>query len=165
MLWEWITIILRRYKFFQINNLFNSDFDWYKLPNLFHNFLVVSSPDTFNNSKSTRQSKIVLRYFLSRFSWSSFDVPVDMVLSLTSIHYSWSTKISSILSFHNSKLCPSNFSISILDMFDIMILDNILCRYQLLQIDKSHLQVQVQPFSNKGVPLQLNYGSDTTCSE
>jgi hypothetical protein len=35
--------------------LFTRDFDWYKLPNLSHNFFVESSPETFNNTKSARQ--------------------------------------------------------------------------------------------------------------
>ena len=64
--------ILRWYNFFQRNNLFSRDFDWYKFPNLSHSSLAVDSPETFNRTESTRQSRIVLLALLSNFSQSSF---------------------------------------------------------------------------------------------
>lgn len=137
------SLILKRYNFFLRNNLFTSDFNWYKLSSLSHSFFTVSSHDTFNSTKYERQSRILLQAFLSSFCQSFFDVPFGVVLGSTKIHFSLSTKRYSILSFYNSKLCLLNFSISILDVFDILILDNLLHWYQLLEIDRSCLQVQV----------------------
>ena len=73
------SFILKMYNLFWRNNLFTSDFDLYKLPNSSHRFFVVSSPHKFNNIYSARQSQIVLLYFLSSFSQSSFDVQVGVV--------------------------------------------------------------------------------------
>jgi hypothetical protein len=50
------------------------------------------------------------------FSHSSFDIPVEIVLRLTTTHCSQSTRRSFILSFQNSKLWALNFFISILNI-------------------------------------------------
>ena len=126
------SLILKRYNFFWRNNLFTIDFDWYKLPNLSCSFFVASSSHTLSNTKSTRQIKIVIWDFLSNFFQFSSNVPVGLVLGSIVICYSRSTKRSSILSFHNSKLWPLNFLTSILDLFDILLLVNLLHEYPLL---------------------------------
>jgi hypothetical protein len=46
------SLILRRYNFFQRNNLFTRDFDSYKIPNLSQSFFVDYLPETFNNIES-----------------------------------------------------------------------------------------------------------------
>jgi hypothetical protein len=114
------SLILSRYSFFLRNNLFTRYFDWYKLPILSHSFLVEYSPETFNSTKSTRQSQIVLVSLLSSFSHSSIDMLVDWVPGQTIVHFSQSTRRSSILSFQSSKSWPLNFSISILELLSIL---------------------------------------------
>ena len=114
------SFILRRYNFFQRNNLLTRYFDWYKFPNLSYIFCAIYSPDMFKNIESARQSWIMLLAFLLNFSQSSFNVLVREIIGSTVIHYSQATSRSSILSFHSSKLCSLKFSISILKLPTIL---------------------------------------------
>jgi hypothetical protein len=101
------SLILRRYNLFLRNNLFTRDFNWYKLPNLSHSFLAEYSPETFRNTESARQSRIVLLNLLSNFSHSSIDIPIDMVPRQIVVHCSQSTRRSLILSLccgHNTHM-------------------------------------------------------------
>jgi hypothetical protein len=174
-------------------------FSWphgrYKFPNLSHSSLDVDSLETFNNTGYARKSQIVLLALLSNFSQSSFDIlvgcvlvvcvlldcvpvecvpvdcaPVGCVPGSKMIHYSLSTRRSSILSFHSSKFLPLNFSISILEEIVIPLstlkspLQNLPLNLGLSQTqDKCDLSRPIQTLSNKGVPLKPKMSCDTTC--
>jgi hypothetical protein len=114
------SLILRRYSFFFRNNLFSRDFDWYKLPNLSHNFLVNYSPKTFISTKYAIQSQITVLVIFSSLSHSSIDIHVDMVPRQIVVHCYQSTRRYSISIFQSSKFQPLNFLISILELLVII---------------------------------------------
>jgi hypothetical protein len=62
-----------------------------------------------NYTECERHNRIVLFAFRSKFVQSSIEILVGAVPRSTVTHWSLSTKISSILSFHRSKLFPLNF--------------------------------------------------------
>src|SRR3984885_10788392 len=76
------SFILRLYSFFRRNSLFTRDLDWYKVPNLSHKGFAIASPDTFSNTESETQYRIVLFAFRSSFFHSSSVTPVGLVPDL-----------------------------------------------------------------------------------
>ena len=74
----------------------------------------MSSYETFNNTKYTKQSWIALLSFLSIAFQSSSDTPTRVVIGLIATHCSQSTRRFPILSFQSSKFWPLNFWIPIL---------------------------------------------------
>lgn len=127
------SFILKLYNFFHKNTLFTRDLNYCEAPNLFHNAFTITYLKTFHNTKFERHNCIMFPTFRSNLVQSSVNILFDMVHGSIMIHWSFSTKRYSILIFHNLKLFPLNWSISIFELVTISFHHkNWYCRYATL---------------------------------